>query len=432
MVGASTCSSGALGGDRHERGRRPVAQAEARAAVPGGGAVVGQVALGAEPLLELRDQVVGADALAGQVLADVDHARRPRVDGEHRVEGRHAVGVGGRHGEPRADVVERARADPADALLHGPQRRQQLVAAAARRVAAARRGAVVERAPDAARPAGLRRPEQVVDRGALGAGRLGVDRMDVHQSPVISAGSCDLGALGGRRRDDLVHPDRRRLELGRAADRIGGVDREHVRVDLVGEVERHEAEAGPQRAVDVHRRLDRSAARRDAHDLALLDQQPVGVLRRQVERLAAVQRRVVAVRLGAGVVRLEPAAGGEAQRVLGVERLVRRLVLDDRERRQHALDRDRARAARGGSSSPDGRRRGTATGCRRAPPGGRSSCRGASATASAPRSTPVSASGCPSRGRAASRSRSGSTCRRAPRPAARAPCACAARGARSW
>ena len=46
----------------------------------------------------------------------------------------------------------------------------------------------------------------------------------------------------------------------------------------------------------------------------------------------------------------------------------------------------------------DGPRSGTATGCRRAPPAARSSCRGASGTASAARPTPARASAGPSRG----------------------------------
>ena len=124
---------------------------------------------------------------------------------------------------------------------------------------------------------------------------------------------------------------------------------------------------GPQRRIDVHRRLDGAAARRHAHDLALLEQHALGVLGRDVERLAAMQRRAVAVGLHARVVRLEPAAGGQAHRVLGVERLERRLVHDRRERRRLALERlgpqPRVQERRARCSP----RRGTATGCRRAP-----------------------------------------------------------------
>ena len=63
---------------------------------------------------------------------------RPRLEREERVEGRDAVGVGGRHGQPPADVVERAGADPADPLLQRPERGQQQVPPRAGRVAAVR------------------------------------------------------------------------------------------------------------------------------------------------------------------------------------------------------------------------------------------------------------------------------------------------------
>ena len=59
-----------------ERGGSAVALAEARAPVPRGRAVGRELALAAEALLELRDQLVGAVAAAGDVLADVDDPRR--------------------------------------------------------------------------------------------------------------------------------------------------------------------------------------------------------------------------------------------------------------------------------------------------------------------------------------------------------------------
>ena len=111
-------------------------------------------------------------------------------------------------------------------------------------------------------------------------------------------------------------------------------------------------EPGPQRRVDVHRRLDRAAARGDAHDLALLEQHALGVLGREVERLAAVQRRAVAVRLHAGVVRLEPAAGGEPDRVLGVERLERAAGARPARTAPARPRAARPRGARAGTASP--------------------------------------------------------------------------------
>src|SRR3954447_6829273 len=48
----------------------------------------------------------------------------------------------------------------------------------------------------------------------------------------------------GERDGQLVDAHRRRFELGGAALRIGGIDRDDVDVDLVGEVERHEDQPG--------------------------------------------------------------------------------------------------------------------------------------------------------------------------------------------
>src|SRR6185437_16657209 len=76
-----------------------------------------------------------------------------------------------------------------------------------------------------------------------------------------------------------------------------------------------------------------------AHDLALLHAELLYVLGGELERLAAVERRAVEVRLHAGVVGLEPAAGGQADGELGVERLDRRVVLHDGERGGWALER---------------------------------------------------------------------------------------------
>ena len=188
-------------------------------------------------------------------------------------------------------------------------------------------------------PARPGRPEHLVERGALRRRRLRVrDEAQVHYAARLRRLADALAGLplGGL---EPVDADRGRLELRGAGLRVGGVDRQLVHVHLVGEVERHEREPRPQRVVDPHRRLDRAAPRRDADDLALADLEPLGVLGRELERLAAVERRAVAVRLRAGVERLEPAAGRETDRVVGVERLERRLRLDDAERRARPLDR---------------------------------------------------------------------------------------------
>ena len=171
----------ALAGDRQHRGRGAIALAETGAAIPGRGAVFGQLALAAEALLQLGDQLLRAVAAAGDVLADVDDPRRPRVDGEQRVEGGDTVGVGRRDRQPRADVVQAARADPADPLLQRPQCRQQQMATAAGIVPPAGGVACGPAAAVAALPAALRRAEDGVDGGALGGRFPGPrDEMEIH------------------------------------------------------------------------------------------------------------------------------------------------------------------------------------------------------------------------------------------------------------
>ena len=175
-----------------ERRRRAVALTETGAAVPRRRAVVGQLALGSESLLDLGDQVVRADALARDVLADVDDPRRPRLDGEHRVERGDAVDVGGRQRQPAAELVHPSGADPADALLQGPERGEQKVSTRAGGVTGACRISCGTVESGAAVPAVDRRPEHGVERGALGGCRLCAGyEVEVHQLwPPTVAGSA--------------------------------------------------------------------------------------------------------------------------------------------------------------------------------------------------------------------------------------------------
>src|SRR4051812_5577928 len=78
--------------------------------------------------LELRDELVRAFALTGDVVTDVQHARRARRGREQRVEGRHTPGIGRRNVESSADVVETRLTDPTDTRLQRLQRGQQQVA----------------------------------------------------------------------------------------------------------------------------------------------------------------------------------------------------------------------------------------------------------------------------------------------------------------
>jgi hypothetical protein len=77
----------------------------------------------------------------------------------------------------------------------------------------------------------------------------------------------------------------------------------------------------------------RPAARDDSDGLSGRDRQPGRILRRQVERLADVQRRLVAARLHARVVRLQTPARRQQQRKLAVRPFDRRIVVHDAERR---------------------------------------------------------------------------------------------------
>ncbi len=188
---------------------------------------------------------------------------------------------------------------------------------------------------------------------------------------------CPFGA-GRLARVDLLDSNRGGLELGGSRFRVGRVDGEDVRVDLVREVERHEREPRAQRGLDPDGGLDRAAPRRDLDHLALLDEQPLSILGRELERLTAVKRRAVQVRLHTGVVRLEPPARRQPDRIVSIESLEGRAVLDDRERRRRPLARllpePAVQERRPGMAHPLDR----ATGCRSAPRGGCSSCRRAS------------------------------------------------------
>ena len=137
-------------------------------------------------LLELRDQLVRATTLARDVVTDMQDALRAGRRREQRVKRCDSPRIRGRHGETRANVVQRTLADPADTRLHGVQRRQQQVAHGARVVSAERDMGVADGIADAAVPPRRWRSEECVDRLTLLAGRFGVEEMEIHQSPAIA------------------------------------------------------------------------------------------------------------------------------------------------------------------------------------------------------------------------------------------------------
>ncbi len=119
-----------IAGRHHQRRGRPLAEAEAGAAVPGGVAVPA-LPRGAERGFHLPAERLGAPRLAGDVVADVHGHRRMGTGLEQSVEIRHAEGLGRRDLQLTAGVVERPRAHPPLAVLDGVQHRDQILPAVA-------------------------------------------------------------------------------------------------------------------------------------------------------------------------------------------------------------------------------------------------------------------------------------------------------------
>ena len=156
----------------------PLAEAEARRGFHGS---VGQ------SLAELSEELRAAGEAARDVVADVhDRLRRGR-DREHGVERGDAPRLGGRHGEALADVVERARRDPAFAGLRRPQGRQKQVPAQPDCIAAGRDVALEVHPPRPAFPSRGRRAQDGVHGRALrGRGFGARDQVQIH-GPTLSA-----------------------------------------------------------------------------------------------------------------------------------------------------------------------------------------------------------------------------------------------------
>ena len=227
-------------------------------------------------------------------------------------------------------------------------------------------------------------------------------QLGYHDCYFAGTASCDAACCGALVVGEPLDPDRARLELGRARLRVGRVDGEDVRLDLVGEVERHERQA---RAAASGRPA--RAPSTDPRREVILTSSPSSTPSRSQssgERSSDSPRRSgerVAAALDAGVVGVEPPAGREPDRELVRELVDGKHVLDDVERRGRPRDRASPTAGRGGRARPGAPRRSTATGSRRAPRAADRSCRRASARASAARSRPTrrrgSARSCPMR-----------------------------------
>jgi hypothetical protein len=276
------------------------------------------------------DHAVGPGGLAGHVVAHVHHGRRALGQREQRVErsrrrrprpaARAGAGTGSRAHRPRS-----SRAAPAARAA------QARAGGAGRWPRAARRG----RAGSAARAAA-----SIAARSSSVGGRREGCRSTARYS--IRAG--DRSRIAAALNSAVP-------ELG-----IGGVDGQRVGVDLVGEVEGHEHQAGPQAAVDPDRGQDRAAPRRTR----TARRRPRRRRRRrpgQVDGLAATQRR------GEACADCTPVLYESSRRPVvkrsGNSASARRPARRDRPRR--TAPRGRARAlptgGRAGSSSPGGPRR---------------------------------------------------------------------------
>src|SRR5947207_110748 len=118
--------------------------------------------------------------------------------------------------------------------------------------------------------------------------------------------------------------DGSRFELRGSRLRIGGVDSELVGGYLVVVMDRHEGQAGPQTGIEPHGSEHRAAPRADAHSVPLAESIARGVFRREINRLAAAQRRTVTRGLYAGIVGIEASPGGQANGIVFVEPVNRR------------------------------------------------------------------------------------------------------------
>ena len=179
---ASPSATSGRPGSLREDGRRLLAHPETWRSDPGPAAGVRPFGRGfARQLLAEGEPTRPA---AREVVTDMDDVRRSLLDAEHRVERRHAVGVGGRDGQPLGYVVETAPADPPHAALERVQGRQQEVALVARLTTSAYDPEVARGPIVSARPPGLGFSQEPVHRRSLRLRRGGVHQMEVHAAPL--------------------------------------------------------------------------------------------------------------------------------------------------------------------------------------------------------------------------------------------------------
>ena len=166
----------------------------------------------------------GAGEPAGDVVADMGDGRRSRRRREERVERRHAVGLGGRHGQALADVVQARLADPADPGLERVERREQR---GPRRLRASWPPRAtwpsvrVSRAPpDQPESGGA---EDGVHGGTLGGRRQGTDDVQIHRDPSVAPGRLAAHRWTWKGLRPIGRRDRSAPEIKQPPDEPGAV-----------------------------------------------------------------------------------------------------------------------------------------------------------------------------------------------------------------
>src|SRR5271168_1226955 len=153
----------------HRRGGA-LALAEALAAQPDGASTGARRTRGAQRAFQCGAKLVCTLRNTGNIVTDVGHDSRTRLERKHSIEGRHTMNFRGGRIQPRGDVVESARANPADAVLDRVEHGEKAMARAA--MVDAEGFSRVHALPPAALPARFRHTEFSVNSGAFFRGGL--------------------------------------------------------------------------------------------------------------------------------------------------------------------------------------------------------------------------------------------------------------------
>ena len=138
-------------------------------------------------LFQLGEQVEATGVPAGDVITDMHMNGRTTLVGEQMVEGGHAVGFGGRDGQALADIGDGTRGQPAKAVLHGMEGRQQQMPLGPGFGAAKQGNApLAPEIPFATGPGRDRLAEHRVHRQPLGLGGMGAAYLDIHAGGFLS------------------------------------------------------------------------------------------------------------------------------------------------------------------------------------------------------------------------------------------------------